>query len=58
MMFHLFCVKGHYLGLEAAAKGMGVAGKTPGMTGADRYWAQGRYEEVLKYLAQDVRPTV
>ena len=60
MMFHLFCVKGHYLGLDAAAQGMGMPGKTPGMTGADapRYWAQGRYTEVLEYLAQDVRTTV
>jgi len=60
MMFHVFCVKGHYLGLDTAAKGMGLPGKTPGMTGADapRYWAQERYEEVPEYLAQDVRTTV
>ena len=60
MMFHFLCAKGHYLGLEAAANGMGLPGKTLGMTGADvpRYWAQGRHQEVLDYLAQDVRTTL
>ena len=60
MMFHVFCLKGHYLGLEAAALGMGLPGKTPGMTGKDApaYWAQGRHQEVLNYLVQDVRTTV
>ena len=60
MMFHLFCVKGYRLGLDAAAKGMGLPGKTPGMTGADapRLWAKGKHQQVLKYLAQDVRTTL
>ena len=60
MMFFLFCVKGYRLGLDAAAKGMGLAGKTPGMTGADapRLWAEGKHQQVLDYLAQDVRTTV
>ena len=59
MMFHLFCGKGYRLSLDAAAKGMGLAGKTPGVTGADapRYWAEGRYREILDYLAQDVQTT-
>ena len=40
MMFHVFCIKGYALGLDKAAKGMGLAGKTPGMTGdmAPRLW--------------------
>ena len=60
MMFHLFCVKGYRLGLDAAAQGMGLPGKTPGMSGADapRLWAEGKHRQVLDYLAQDVRTTL
>ena len=60
MMFHLFCLKGYPLGLDKAAKGMGLAGKTPGMTGdmAPRYWQAGRRREVLEYVSQDVRTTL
>jgi RNase_H superfamily len=60
MMFHLFCLKGYPLGLDKAAKGMGLAGKTPGMTGdlAPRYWQEGKRAEVLEYVAQDVRTTL
>ncbi len=60
MMFHLFCVKGFPLGLDTAAKGMGLAGKTEGVKGADapRMWREGRRKEVLDYCAQDVRTTV
>jgi hypothetical protein len=47
--------------LDAAAKGMGLAGKPEGMDGslAPRLWAQGReaQEQVLEYVAQDVRTT-
>ena len=59
MMFHIFCLKGYPLGLDTAAKGMGLPGKTPGMSGdkAPLYWAQGRRKEVLEYVAQDVRTT-
>lgn len=59
MMFHVFCLKGHYLELDAAAKGMGLPGKMVGVTGADapRLWAQGDYERVLVYLGQDARVT-
>ncbi len=44
-------------GLDAAAKGMGLAGKTQGVSGdlAPVLWAQGRREEVLAYVGQDVR---
>jgi RNase_H superfamily len=60
MMFHIFCVKGFPLGLDTAAKGMGLPGKTAGMAGdlAPKYWAQGRREEVLEYVAQDSRTTL
>jgi hypothetical protein len=60
MMFHFFCLKGYAIGLDTAAKGMGLAGKTPGMKGdmAPRYWADGRRQEVLEYVAQDVRTTL
>ncbi|NPV86752.1 MAG: hypothetical protein HPY45_12175 [Anaerolineae bacterium] len=60
MMFHIFCLRGHTLGLEKAARGMGVPGKSAGMSGAlaPRYWAEGRYQEVLEYVAQDVRVTL
>ena len=60
MMFHVFCQLGHGVGLDAAARGMGLAGKTEGMNGATApvLWAEGRREEVLRYVAQDVRTTL
>ena len=60
MMFHVFCVKGYALGLDKAAKGMGLAGKMPGMTGdmAPRLWTDGEYLKVLEYLQQDVQTLI
>jgi hypothetical protein len=60
MMFHIFCVKGYGLALDTAAKGMGLPGKPPGMRGdlAPKFWAEGRRDEVLDYVAQDVRTTL
>jgi hypothetical protein len=60
MMFHILCQLGHGVGLNAAAKGMGVVGKPEGMNGAIApvLWAEGRREEVLGYVAQDVRTTL
>ena len=60
MMFHFFCLKGYPLALDTAAKGMGLPGKTPGMTGdkAPLFWSQGKRQEVLSYVAQDVRTTL
>jgi hypothetical protein len=57
MMFHVFCVRGFPVALDKAASGMGIPGKPAGMSGilAPRLWAQGRYQEVLDYVAQDVR---
>lgn len=60
MMFHFFCLKGFPLGLDKAAQGMGLSGKMEGVSGADvpRLWAQGEFETVLAYLAQDVVTTL
>jgi hypothetical protein len=57
MMFHVFCSLGYPVALEKAAQGMGLPGKPPGMSGskAPSLWAQGRFKEVLEYVAQDVR---
>lgn len=57
MMFHVFCLKGYPLGLDKAAKGMGLKGKPPGISGemAPRMWAEGQYQEVLDYVKQDVK---
>ncbi|MGB9521241.1 MAG: ribonuclease H-like domain-containing protein [Anaerolineales bacterium] len=59
MMFHIFCLRGHTLGLDKAAKGMGLRGKPSGMSGelAPRYWAEGKWAIVLDYVAQDARTT-
>ncbi len=57
MMFHILCVKGFPVGLDNAAKGLGIPGKPSGMSGekAPLLWAQGRHQDVLSYVAQDVR---
>ena len=60
MMLHVFCKLGYAVGLDRAAKGMGLAGKPEGMSGAlaPRLWAGGKRQEVLDYVAQDVRTTL
>jgi hypothetical protein len=60
MMFHVFCLQGHALALDKAAKGMGLEGKPAGMSGklAPRLWAEGQWQKVLDYAAQDVRTTL
>jgi hypothetical protein len=59
-MFHVFCQLGHGVGLDAAARGMRIAGKPEGMSGAVApvLWEEGKREEVLCYVAQDVRTTM
>lgn len=59
MMFHFFCLKGFGLGLDKAAQGMSLPGKTKGMDGAKapRFWQEGRRQEVLDYVCQDVITT-
>jgi len=57
MMFHIVCALGYPVALDKGAQGMGLPGKPAGMTGlmAPKLWAEGRYQEVLEYVAQDVR---
>jgi len=60
MMFHVLCRLGYGVALDAAARGTGVDGKPEGMNGklAPALWAEGKREEVLRYVAQDVRTTL
>lgn len=57
MMFHIVCRLGYGVSLDSAARGMGIAGKREGLSGAlvPKLWAEGRRQEVLEYVAQDVR---
>jgi hypothetical protein len=56
MMFHIFCDRGYPVALDKAAEALKIPGKPPGMSGllAPQLWAQGRYQEVLNYVAHDV----
>jgi hypothetical protein len=60
MMFHAVCSLGYPVGLDKAAQGMGLPGKPPGMSGAKApaMWAEGRFQEVLDYVAQDARTSL
>ncbi len=60
MMFHVFCEQGYPVALEKAAQGLGIPGKPAGMAGflAPQMWMQGHYQEVVDYVAQDVRITL
>ncbi len=60
MMFHVYCIKGQYLELEAAALGMGLPMSTQTITGreAPRLWAQGKHQQVLDYLAGNLQTTI
>jgi hypothetical protein len=57
MMFHVVCELGYPVSLGKAAEGLGLPGKTDGITGHDAplLWAQGRCDEVLAYNLQDAR---
>jgi hypothetical protein len=57
MMFHVFCSLGYPVALDKAAQGIGLQGKPSGMSGvkAPKLWALGHFNEVLQYVAQDVR---
>lgn len=57
MMFHVFCDRGFPVGLDKAAQALQIPGKPAGMSGilAPQLWAQGRHQEVLDYVAHDVR---
>jgi len=60
MMFHVFCEKGFPVALEKAAQALAIPGKPKGMSGvlAPQLWAQGRCQEVIDYVSQDVRMTL
>lgn len=59
--FAMLCQMGFMVGLNAMAQGLGVAGKTGGMSGAlaPVMWAESResQEKVLEYVQQDVQAT-
>ncbi len=57
MMFHAVCELGYPIGLGKAAEGLGLPGKSCGLTGCDAplMWARGRYDEVVAYNVQDSR---
>jgi hypothetical protein len=57
MMFHVHCDRGFPVKLDKAAEALGIPGKPAGMSGllAPKLWAQKRYQDVLDYVAQDVR---
>lgn len=60
MMFQVVCQLGHMLSLDAAAKGMGLSGKTEGVSGllVPELWARGEFDQVLRYVQQDARCTL
>jgi hypothetical protein len=63
MMFHFFCAKGYVLGLDTAAKGLGLGGKMSGMKGdlAPILWASPELKDrlkVLRYVHQDAVTTL
>jgi len=59
MMFHFFCGKGFVIGLNAAAKSIGVS-KPEDIDGsvAPKMWKDGNHQKVLDYVAQDCRLTL
>lgn len=62
IMFHFFCLKGYMLGMNTAAHGLGLQGKTEGMHGdlAPVMWAKTVEDrlKVLEYVGQDVITTL
>lgn len=60
LMFHIFCDRGFPIGLDSVAKGMSVPGKSEGVEQhlVPKMWSEGKYDEVLKYLGQDVAVTL
>jgi len=59
MMLHFFCGKGFPIGLNAAAKAIGMS-KPANADGsiASQLWKDGEYQTVLDYVAQDCRLTL
>jgi hypothetical protein len=57
MMFHVVCQLGYPVALAKAAEGLGLPGKTAGISGSNApvMWAEGRHAEVIEYNVQDAR---
>jgi len=57
MMFHVVCRLGYPVALGKAAEGLGIPGKSGGLSGHDApvLWARGQYRDVLEYNIQDAR---
>ncbi|MBM3994774.1 MAG: hypothetical protein FJ303_11565 [Planctomycetes bacterium] len=60
MMFHVVCLLGFPIGMDKVAEGMSLARKAGGLSGSDApaLWAKGCHDQVLDYVAQDVRMTL
>ena len=60
MMFHVFCELGYPIALDRAAQGMRLPGKSSSVAQhmAPEFWAEGRTDEVLAYVSQDVQATL
>lgn len=60
--FAFLCGKGFMVGLAATSKGMGLPGKTEGMSGAlaPAMWREGReaQDKVVEYVKQDAQATL
>ena len=59
MLFHIFCEKGFGVGLNAAAKAIGLS-KPEGIDGsvAPQLWKDGEHQRVLDYVAEDCKLTL
>ena len=60
MMFHAFCKLGFRIGLDAAARAMGLTGKSSDVSAeiAPQLWADGKTAEVIEYVTRDVTNTL
>lgn len=60
MMFHAFCELGYPIALDRALQGMRLPGKSSAVPQhmAPQFWADGKTDEVLDYVSQDVRATL
>ncbi|QDU42096.1 hypothetical protein Mal52_05510 [Symmachiella dynata] len=60
MMYHAFCQLGYPIGLDPAARGMGLSGKSSSVPQnlSPQFWADRKFNEVFDYVSQDVRTTL
>lgn len=60
LYYQVFCIRGYGPGLDAMARGIGLTGKPDGMDGAAAplLWAEGKSEEVITYLRNDLSMTL